>query len=112
LDVFNRLYSVTRPLGHYYLRSLRSLNPSLVDASHIADSSVMDTLPHDTRQWMPAYALTMEVATTLLLGTRLYSRLRHAAGSPGLDDVFITLSWITSTVSIALIIEGKVLSIF
>ena len=72
----------------------------------------MDLLPHDKRSWMPAYALTMEAVTTLLLGTRLYSRLRHAAGSPGLDDVFITLSWVTSTVSIALIIEGKVLSIF
>jgi hypothetical protein len=56
---------------------------------------------------MPAYALTMEGATTLLLGIRLFARFQHSSDRFGLDDIFIIAAWAIATINISLIITDK-----
>ena len=67
----------------------------------------MFSLPHNRRTWMPAFSLTMLIAATLLLGIRLFSRIRRNAGTFGLDDVFVTLGWAAATVANALVLLGE-----
>jgi hypothetical protein len=55
------------------------------------DSSVY--LP-GKRTWMPAYAISIQVFTTVLLGVRLASRFKRHGGRPGMDDLFIVLAWL------------------
>jgi hypothetical protein len=51
--------------------------------------------PHPVRrEWMPPYAITVEVITTFLLIIRLVSRFNKLGGRPGLDDVFVTIGWL------------------
>lgn len=42
-----------------------------------------------TRSWMPAYAITWQVAAALLVGVRFWLRLTRRAGGLGLDDAFL-----------------------
>ncbi|KAF1983648.1 hypothetical protein K402DRAFT_338074, partial [Aulographum hederae CBS 113979] len=45
------------------------------------------------RRWMPAYAITVQVITTLLLGVRIISRTLRLKTKTGLDDLFIVIAW-------------------
>jgi hypothetical protein len=65
----------------------------------------MDYTNHEKRTWMPAYAITLEIVTTLLLSIRLLSRVNRTGGRLGLDDVFITIAWAIATVNIGLIVK-------
>jgi hypothetical protein len=56
---------------------------------------------------MPAYALTIQVIMTVLLGIRLVSRFQRMGGRLGLDDVFISIAWIIGTTGIAITLIGK-----
>jgi hypothetical protein len=67
----------------------------------------MLTLPHNERNWMPAYAGVITVATTSLLGLRLYSRYQGRAGTLGFDDVLIVVAWALAIVTIGVILFGK-----
>lgn len=58
---------------------------------------------------MPAYAITIEIVTTLLLAIRLLSRVNRTGGKLGLDDVFITIAWAIATVNIGLIVKCMLL---
>jgi hypothetical protein len=50
--------------------------------------------PHPVRRrWLPAYAITIEAVTTILLAIRLASRFKKLGGRPGFDDVFVFLGW-------------------
>jgi len=64
----------------------------------------MDDFSHERRTWMPAYALTIQITTTLLLGIRLVTRFQRTGGKLGLDDLCITIGWAIATANIALII--------
>ena len=68
----------------------------------------MATLSHERRTWMPAYALSIQVLMTVLLGIRLVSRFQRMGGRLGLDDVFISIAWIIATAGIVLTTLGKV----
>lgn len=48
------------------------------------------------RGWMPAFAMTWQVAATVLLAARLYLRARKQAGEFGLDDLMISVGWFFS----------------
>jgi peptidoglycan/LPS O-acetylase OafA/YrhL len=65
----------------------------------------MDTTKHERRTWMPAYALTIGVVTTLLLAVRLFSRVTRAGGRWGVDDVFITIAWAVATASVGVLVK-------
>jgi hypothetical protein len=54
------------------------------------------TGPIERRTWMPAYACTIIVVTTVLLGIRLVSRLHKFGGGLGLDDIFIVLGYVVA----------------
>jgi hypothetical protein len=43
---------------------------------------------------MPAYAITIQVITTLLLAIRLISRAKRVGGRVGIDDVLIFFAWL------------------
>ncbi|MCK8168216.1 hypothetical protein LXA15_17595, partial [Erwinia amylovora] len=60
---------------------------------------------HERRTWMPAYALAMQILSTLLVSIRLLSRVNGSGGSFGFDDVFIAVAWALATVNIGLIIK-------
>jgi hypothetical protein len=53
---------------------------------------------------MPAYAITIEVATTLLLAVRLTSRVNRIGAGVGMDDVLILFAWLFGLSSTVLII--------
>ena len=55
----------------------------------------------EKREWMPAYVITFQVVTTLLLGVRLISRFKKLGGGLGLDDLFIGIAWTISVASMA-----------
>jgi hypothetical protein len=58
--------------------------------------------PHPVRrQWMPPYAITIEVITTALLIIRLCSRWNKLGGRAGIDDVFVTTGWFLGLVATA-----------
>ncbi|TID16456.1 hypothetical protein E6O75_ATG11574 [Venturia nashicola] len=65
----------------------------------------MDLGNHERRTWMPAYALTIQALSTLLVGIRFLSRVNKTGGSFGLDDVFIAIAWAIATVNIGLVIK-------
>ena len=51
---------------------------------------------HSERNWLPAYALTIQIIVTFLVWVRLISRF-STNGRPGFDDVLIFLAWILGT---------------
>jgi hypothetical protein len=59
---------------------------------------------HSKREWMPAYALTVETVTTLLVAVRLVSRLNRTAGRAGIDDILICGGWLTGLAMTVLIV--------
>jgi hypothetical protein len=61
-------------------------------------------LDHSRRGWMPAYAITVQAVTTLLLTIRLISRFNRTGGRLGMDDVLISLAWVFGLVMTILII--------
>jgi hypothetical protein len=61
-------------------------------------------LSHEKRRWMPAFIIPIEVTTMLLLVIRLTSRLRRTGGSPGLDDLFISIAWICASANFACVL--------
>jgi hypothetical protein len=63
-------------------------------------------LPHDRRTWMPAYAIPLQVLTTILLGIRMLSRFSRSSGRLGLDDGFLIIGWVLSTAAGSLVIVG------
>jgi hypothetical protein len=44
---------------------------------------------------MMPYALTIQVATTLLIAIRVFSRFKRIGGKAGVDDGLIVFAWIT-----------------
>jgi hypothetical protein len=68
---------------------------------------MITSLPHNQRNWMPAYASIIFGATTFLLGIRLFTRFQGRGGSFGVDDVFITIAWALLAAMVALLIIGK-----
>ena len=46
------------------------------------------------RTWMPAFALSWQVASTILVWGRFYLRIRHLAGPFGYDDAFMLIAWV------------------
>ncbi|OCL10226.1 hypothetical protein AOQ84DRAFT_3271 [Glonium stellatum] len=58
------------------------------------------------RTWFPAYGITLELFTTTVLGARIWSRFRRAAGPPGVDDALIIISWIFATLFTSLCVLG------
>jgi len=43
---------------------------------------------------MPAYAITIQVTTSILLVIRLFSRILRTKARAGLDDAFIVVAWL------------------
>jgi hypothetical protein len=68
-----------------------------------------DGLDHTRRGWMPAYAITIQVITTLLLGIRLISRVKGVGGRVGIDDVLIFFAWLFGLGLTVLIIDCEFL---
>ena len=50
----------------------------------------------ERRTWMPAFSLTWQIVSTLLVFGRFYLRLRRLAGPFGYDDAFMLLAWVRS----------------
>jgi hypothetical protein len=51
---------------------------------------------HSERNWLPAYALTIQIIVTFLVWVRIISRF-SINGRAGFDDVLIFLAWILGT---------------
>lgn len=66
----------------------------------------MDLSSHEERNWLPAYAITIQAITTALLSIRLISRVR-SGGQAGLDDAFITIAWALGTGLIVVVLLGS-----
>ncbi|KAK5010914.1 hypothetical protein LTR28_006946 [Elasticomyces elasticus] len=63
------------------------------------------------RNWMPAYAITLQVVTTILVSARFWSRLKRQAGGFGTDDSFILLAWVLNTMDL-IAMYGTYITIF
>lgn len=69
---------------------------------HEVPQSVVEAWPDPNyidpvrRGWMPAFAMTWQIASTLLVAGRFYLRARKQAGSFGLDDLMIFIGWLFS----------------
>lgn len=69
---------------------------------HAVPESVVQSWPKPNytdpvrREWMPAFAMTWQVASTLLVTGRFYLRAKKQAGSFGLDDLMIFIGWLFS----------------
>lgn len=61
---------------------------------------------HSERNWLPAYALTIQIIVTFLVWARLFVRFT-TNGRPGFDDVLIFLAWILGTLMTAACILCK-----
>jgi hypothetical protein len=59
------------------------------------------------RTWMLPFGLTIEIVSTLLLGIRLISRSKRLGGSPGLDDILITIGWLLGLGMVICCIYGE-----
>jgi hypothetical protein len=46
------------------------------------------------RNWMPAFAMCWQVASTILVWGRFYLRIRRQAGPFGYDDAFMLVAWV------------------
>ncbi|KIW06061.1 uncharacterized protein PV09_03234 [Verruconis gallopava] len=66
----------------------------------------MDVLPHERREWLPAYSLVLGSITTILLVIRLLSRALWRGGGLGLDDFFITLGWAVAAANTGLSVHA------
>jgi hypothetical protein len=67
-----------------------------MDFFPLAGRDVADFSNKQERNWMPAYALTVQIVTTFLLWTRILNRFT-TRGQVGFDDVMIFLAWILGT---------------
>jgi hypothetical protein len=59
----------------------------------------------EERNWMLPYGAALATISTVVIALRLYSRLQDKLG---LDDFFIVLAWMLSTVTTALTIWSKI----
>jgi hypothetical protein len=66
-----------------------------------------NSFPREMRNWMPAYVIAIEAATTLLLSIRLLSRLRRTESQPGLDDIFIFIAWLLGVALTVTVLLGS-----
>jgi hypothetical protein len=85
-----------RSLGRVYIMSLSSL----------LERRAIDMTSTQQRNWMPEYALTIQIITTFLLWTRIISRFM-TRGQVGFDDVLIFLAWILGTALTILVLLCK-----
>jgi hypothetical protein len=61
----------------------------------------------ERRAWLPAYVISIQVVTTILLLIRIGGRLAGKLASRlGIDDVLIVIAWILGTTLAALAILG------
>jgi hypothetical protein len=67
----------------------------------------MNSLPHNERNWMPAYGSVILCTTTVLLGIRIHSRFQGTSGKLGFDDALIVIGWALAASSAGLIIICK-----
>jgi hypothetical protein len=44
---------------------------------------------------MPAFALSWQIASTILVWARFYLRVQHLAGPFGYDDAFMLVAWVS-----------------
>lgn len=73
-------------------------NYNAIPASVYASWPAINYVNPVRRTWLPAFCVTWQVASTLLLSGRFYLRARKQAGSFGLDDAMIFLGWLFSLV--------------
>lgn len=50
--------------------------------------------PPDQRNWLPAFAISWQVVSTILAMGRFYLRARRQAGPFGFDDSLIFVGWV------------------
>jgi hypothetical protein len=65
----------------------------------------MVQLPHNHRNWMGPYAITLEIVTTILLWVRLISRF--STKKLGVDDLFITIAWAVAIGHTVMLLVGE-----
>lgn len=63
-------------------------------------ATAYNILDHSERNWLPAYALTIQIVVTFLVWVRIISRLT-TNGRAGFDDVLIFFAWILGTLMTA-----------
>jgi hypothetical protein len=63
-------------------------------------------VPHEVRNWMPAYVVAIEVATTFLLIIRMLSRVWRDGCQLGLDDFFIVIAWLLGVPITVIVLLG------
>jgi hypothetical protein len=64
--------------------------------SPLLERRASDGISKQERNWMPEYALTVQIITTFLLWTRVLNRFT-TRGQVGFDDVLIFLAWVLGT---------------
>jgi hypothetical protein len=64
-------------------------------------------LPHNERNWLPAYYFVICAATSTLVLIRLLSRVKRIGGTFGYDDLFITIAWLLSICAGTLSVIGR-----
>jgi hypothetical protein len=61
----------------------------------------------ERRAWLPAYVISIQVVTTILLWIRIGGRLAGKSTSGlGIDDFLIVIAWILGTTLAALAVLG------
>lgn len=69
----------------------------------LSRSVTVDLNNHEQRNWMPGYAIPIQVVTTILLWIRIATRF-SSHGHLGLDDVLIVCAWVLGTVVTGLVL--------
>lgn len=64
---------------------------ALISKSIPSPSMVMSL--RERRDWLPAYFITFEAITTVLVAIAIVSRLQRRSGRLGLDGCFILIAW-------------------
>jgi hypothetical protein len=49
----------------------------------------------DRRQWFTPYVIVLHVAATIIVWTRIWTRVRREAGGFGADDALIIGAWVS-----------------
>lgn len=77
-----------------HLAGVEAIGNIIIPTKEILYAWQTDAYPHgERRKWMPAYALTLIVISTILVILRLILRLRRHGGGFGLDDALLVPSW-------------------
>jgi protein-S-isoprenylcysteine O-methyltransferase Ste14 len=69
----------------------------------LSRSVPVDLNNHEQRNWMAAYAIPIQVVTSVLLWIRIATRF-SSHGHLGLDDILIVFAWVLGTVVTGLVL--------